>query len=132
MSIEEAQKKLELAKKQLERVQVASWEPEDHEEAINWAFYAYENGVVAAAEAAGIPWKRTHVSKAEVARELVEKNFLSSDVSGEIPRLNELRKEVQYGEPSEEMKNEDLEDLAGALEEFINEVEGLVGQAEEA
>lgn len=43
----EARKKLELARSQLERVQVASWSPPDPVEAVTWAFYAYENAVVA-------------------------------------------------------------------------------------
>ncbi len=40
MALEEAREKLALAKSQLHRVQVASRDPEDAEEAVNWAFYA--------------------------------------------------------------------------------------------
>lgn len=69
MSLKEARSKLVLAQGQLERVQNAAY-IEDRVEAVTWAFYAYENAVVAAAERAGIGWQKTHPSKIQAAAEL--------------------------------------------------------------
>ncbi len=126
MGEKEARYHLERAKKQLERVQTAICEPEDREEAVTWAFYAYENAVVAAAEKKGIKWVKTHPSKVEVAGKLNSLGILSVDVGTHIQHLNELRKDVQYGEPGEELEEMDLEDLASELENFINEVDSVI------
>jgi hypothetical protein len=40
--------------------------------------------------------------------------------------LNELRKDVSYGEPGGELSDVDLEDLVSELETFLDEVEELV------
>lgn len=128
MTEKKAQHHLNLAKKQLERVQTASWDPQDAEEAVTWAFYAYENAVVAAAEAKGLVWEKKHPSKVAVAGKLCAKGILSSDVGPTIERLNELRKDVQYGEPGPELQDEDLEDLATDLENIVDEVEAIVKQ----
>ena len=45
MGTTDAQEALTRARKQLERVQAAVWEPPDPEEAVTWAFYAYENAL---------------------------------------------------------------------------------------
>ena len=128
MGEEEACMHLALAKKHLGRVQTASWdpEPEDLEEGVAWAFYAYENAVVAAAEKLGMGWQKTHSSKVRLAGKLHAKGILSVDVGSEIERLNELRKDVQYGEPGSELLEVDLEDLAIQLENFIDEVESVI------
>ncbi len=121
MTDAEAESKLALARDQLQRVQVASREPEDPEDAVVWAFYAYENAVVAAAEKAGIAWERNHPSKRQAARDLHAAAHVSMDISDELDRLNELRKDITYGEPGSDLKDEDLEDLAIGLETFIDE-----------
>jgi len=126
MGLNEARAKLRLAKKHLGRVQTAYWDPKDPEGAVTWAFYAYENAVVAAAEAIGLPWKKTHPSKVEVAGLLHQRGMLSLDVGEKIALLNELRKDVEYGEPGPSLEEVDLEDLSTELEEFIEEVERLV------
>lgn len=126
MGLAEARVKLSLAKKQLGRVRAAISDLKDPEEAVTWAFYAYENAVVAAAEAAGLPWKKTHPSKAEVAGSLHKRGMVSLDVGGRIARLNELRKDVQYGESGPSIEEIDLEALTTELERFIQEVERLV------
>ena len=126
MSNSEAVAKLKLAQEQLERVQTASWEPEDPEDAVIWAFYAYENAVVAAAEKAGIAWAKNHPAKQQAARDLHAAGHVSTDISDELDRLNELRKDVTYGEPGGDLKDENLEDLASELEAFIDDVARFV------
>ncbi|MDP2920251.1 MAG: HEPN domain-containing protein [Dehalococcoidia bacterium] len=122
----EAERHLKLAKEQLERVQTASWEPQEPEVAVIWSFYAYENGVVAIAEKLGIKWEKTHASKVTIATRLYKTGKLSVDVGPTIAELNELRKDVQYGEPGPELQAIDMEDLATSLENFITEVENVV------
>jgi uncharacterized protein YutE (UPF0331/DUF86 family) len=125
MTIKEARSKLKLAKSQLERVCAAA-SAEDPEEAVTWAFYAYENAVVAVAEKEQMPWKKTHISKQDVAATLHRRHVLSRDVSDTLSDLNELRKDVAYGEVGQDLEAVDLEDLCVELEEFVNEVADLV------
>lgn len=132
MTEKKAQHHLKLAKKQLERVQTAIWDPQDAEEAVTWAFYAYENAVVAIAEKLGMPWLKTHPSKVEVAGKVHAQGKLSVDAGPQIERLNELRKDVQYGEPGPELEAVDLEDLAIDLENFIDEVESVINSNPDA
>lgn len=127
----EARKKLELARSQLERVQVASWSPPDPVEAVTWAFYAYENAVVAVSEAKGVPWTKNHAEKARLAHRLVELGILQMDVEERLITLNELRKDVAYGEPGFELQQVDLEDLSSELENFADEVERVIEAEEE-
>ncbi|MCY4376108.1 MAG: hypothetical protein OXC31_20325, partial [Spirochaetaceae bacterium] len=70
MGVAEAKPHIVRARRQLERVQVAAWDPVDAEEAVTWAFYAYENCVVALAEMHDRKWKKNHREKAELARRL--------------------------------------------------------------
>jgi hypothetical protein len=124
----EAKHHLNVARKQLQRVQTASWDPddEDREIAVTWGFYADENGVVAVVEKANISWKRTHWDKLDRADEIHRKGFVSIDVRERLEELNELRKDVQYGEAGLDLKQYDLEDLASDLESFLDEVEKFV------
>ncbi len=110
-------------RKQLERVQTAAWDPADAVEAVTFAFYAYENGIVAVAEAKGIAWTKNHPDKAKVARQLVSRGILKTDVHDLLVKLNDLRKDVAYGEPGQDLEQLDLEDLATDLERFLDEVE---------
>jgi uncharacterized protein YutE (UPF0331/DUF86 family) len=125
VSLKEARSKLELARSQLKRVHDAVT-IEDPEEAVTWAFYAYENAVVAAAEKERMPWKKTHISKQDVAEKLHRRRVLSRDVSDTLRDLNELRKDVVYGEVGEDLEAVDLEDLEIELEQFIDEVAELI------
>ncbi|TET41931.1 MAG: hypothetical protein E3J66_04580 [Dehalococcoidia bacterium] len=131
MGKEEARAKLRLAKKQLERVQIACWDPKDAEEAVTWAFYAYENAVIAVVEKQGMQWQKTHPSKVNLASQLHAQGILSIDVGTKIELFNELRKDVQYGEPGPELESVDLDDLAIELENFIGEVENVITSNDE-
>ena len=126
MSQAEADKKLRRAQSQLSRVQTAIWEPEDREEAVTWAFYAYENGVVAVAEKANMKWKKTHWDKLDIADQIRSNGYVPVNVRDRLDELNELRKDVQYDEPGPDLAALDLEDLATELEEFLGYVETFV------
>ena len=132
MSIQEAQRQIGVAKKQLDRVQAASWEPtdDDREVAATWAFYAYENCVVAVAEALDRPWQKIHQRKADLARALYKDGILSRDLGETLEDLNEIRKNVQYGEPGLELLDLDLAELASELEAFYDEAVQIIKKAD--
>ena len=127
MGIEEARQHLDRARRHLERVQVFSWDPEDAEQAVTWAFYAYENCIAALAERHSQKWTKHHREKAELARKLHEEGLISRDIGDELEELNALRKDVAYGEPGPDIQERDLEDLAIELEQFIDEIDSRIG-----
>ena len=92
----------------MERAQTDSWDPSDSASCITNSFYAYENLVVAVAEAHNIVWVKNHYRKADLAKELAEKKLVTRDLHDELLRLNDLRKDVSYGEPGSELRDEDL------------------------
>jgi hypothetical protein len=126
-----ARKALNIATRHLERVQTAWWEPADAVEAVTFAFYAYENAIVAIAELNGRRWTKNHYEKAELAHQLSEEGLLTTDVSDRLREFNDLRKDVAYDEPGPELAQLDLEGVATELERFIDEVTALV-EAREA
>jgi uncharacterized protein (UPF0332 family) len=126
MSLDKARKALKRAKAQYDKAAVGAWEPAEPGDAVMWAFYAYENAVIAVAELKGIPWEKNHARKAALARELHATGILRTDVSERLRDLNELRKDVAYDEPGPELSELNLEDLIADLETFIGEVEGLI------
>ena len=129
MAIDEARQHIARARRQLERVQVAAWDPDDPEEAVTWAFYAYENCVAALAERFGRKWTKNHREKADLARWLHTEGLISRDIGDELEELNSLRKDVAYDEPRPELQERDLEDLAIELKEFIDEVDSQIGSS---
>ena len=126
MGVAEAVPHIARAQRQLERVQVAAWDPPDAEQAVTWAFYAYENCVVALAELHDRKWKKNHREKAELARHLYADGLVSRDVGDTLEELNRLRMDVAYDEPGPELQETDLEALADGLETFLNEIASLV------
>jgi uncharacterized protein (UPF0332 family) len=126
MSLEEARKALKRTKAQYDKAAMHAWEPAEPGDAVMWAFYAYENAVIAVAELKGIPWEKNHAKKAALARELHAKGILRTDVSERLSELNKLRKDVAYDEPGPELSDLNLEGLIADLEAFIDEVEGVI------
>ena len=82
--------------------------------------------MVAAAYALSIPWKKRHPSKVAIARRLFEGGHVSKDIGDELERLNELRKDVQYGDPGLELLEVDLYALSVELEQYVDEVAALL------
>ena len=126
MGLREARAALRRAHSQLERVQVAWLNPPDPVEAVTFAFYAYENAIVAVAEAKGAKWTKNHAEKARLAGRLFSDGILSTDIEDRLIQLNTLRKDVAYGDPGPELQELVLEELAAELEQFLEEVVGAV------
>lgn len=112
MSLRGARKAINIAQRHLERVQVAWYEPPDPVEAVTFAFYAYENAIVAVAELHGRRWTKNHYEKAELAHQLFQEGLISVDVSDRLREFNDLRKDVAYDEPGPELARLDLENVA--------------------
>ena len=130
--LKEARAHLARAEDQFDRASVDSWDPPDPAECVTKSFYAYENGLVAAATALGASWTKKHYEKAAIAKRLFEENKLKTDVSDRLVKLNELRKDISYGDPGEDDLSEvDLEELVSELELFLREVRELVTSIEE-
>lgn len=128
--LKEARELFDLATGQLDEAQSAWWEPAEPAKCITNTFYAYENAVTVAMLVAGRRRTRKHYEKAEIAKKLVEGKILATDVSDRLINLNEVRKDVQYGEPGFEMRQMDLEDLVAQLESFMEEVRALLDNQE--
>src|SRR5437763_1637728 len=109
MSLDEARNHLDLAREQWDHACTDSWEPEEPASCVTNVFYAYENLIVAAAEAKDLPWAKNHYKKAELAKRLHRDGTLKRDVSDDLLRFNDLRKDVSYGEPGMELLNANLE-----------------------
>ena len=69
--------------------------------------------------------------KGRARKEVVRSNKLKTDVSDRLVELNELRKDVSYGDPGEQLMEVDLEDLVSDLESFLDEVAELISSEEE-
>ena len=119
MSLELAQECIVRARCQLERVQTAAFDP-DPESAVLWAFYAYENCLVAVAEMHEREWEKNHFQKARLAREFYNEGLVARDIGDFMEELNRMRKDAAYHELEDEI---DLEDLSSGLEQYIQDIE---------
>lgn len=131
MNLTNARDHLNLAQKQWDSAATDSWEPAEPESCVSSVFYAYENVVVALAEAFGISWKKTHPSKVDIAGQLAKDGKVSKDISQLLVRLNVLRKDISYGEPGSSLLSEDLETLVSDLESMISEADAMISKLEE-
>jgi hypothetical protein len=106
--------------------------PTNAADCVSKSFYGYEHAVVAAAIALKLPWKRTHPDKQRVAAKLASAGKVTTDISALLADLDKLRKDVSYDEPGPELQGLDLEDLISGLETFLEEVERIIQDAEDA
>lgn len=119
-------KRLELAREQLAKVQVAWLDPTDWSDLTTWGMHAIENAAMAAADHVGIPWKKTHWDKASVGTQLHQNHGLP-DIAQLLEELNELRKGFNYGEltikPTMAAKDiaQEVEDYIDAVAEFLED-----------
>src|SRR5437764_1268647 len=121
MDLDAARDHLELAQEQWEKASTAWWEPADPASCVTNAFYAYENLVVAVAEAHGRKWEPSHYKKAALAGEFFKEKILATDVSERVLKMNDLRKDVSYGESGFDLATADLEEIVGDLGQFVTE-----------
>ena len=129
--LKEANALLARARNQWNGAAVDSWSPQEPADCVTKCFYSYENALVAAATALGTAWTKKHYEKADLAKRLFEQNKLKTDIGDVLVNLNELRKDISYGEPGDELSQVDLEDLVSELERFLDEVSELVTNLEE-
>ncbi len=129
--IKEARELLDHARDQWDSASTDAWEPAEPADCVTKCFYAYENALMAAVLATGGSRTTKHWEKAKLAEQLRKRGKLKTDVSHRLTELNELRKDVSYGEPGYELQQVDLEDLVSELERFLDEVEGVVKAAED-
>jgi len=113
--------RIELAKRELGKAQVAAIDPVDWLDIAVFSFYALENAVVAAADLEGVSWKRSHDSKVEISEVLRDRLGLP-DVADLLRDLNELRKSESYGEVKPP-QSRSAEDIVTEVEEYVLEVE---------
>jgi hypothetical protein len=120
-----AEKQLELARKHFAKVQAArKATPIDWSDLTVYGLYALEAAVLAAALSLGLPVKRTHWDKRDIAQRLHGSHRLP-DVSTLLDQLNEARKAVAYGDvafPS----SLDAASVARAIESYISACETLL------
>jgi len=115
--------RLQLARDQLTRVQAAAIHPVDWAELYNWAFYGFENAVVAAAASVGMSWERDHRKKAQLSVRL-HAQYELPDVEQLLGDLKVLKENVTYGE-ARPAADYSAEDVATALERYVEAVERL-------
>jgi hypothetical protein len=74
--------------------------------------------------------RRKSTTRSGPCGETIEENRLKTDVSDRLVKLNELRKDVSYGDPGEELSEVNLEDLVSDLDLFLGEVDELMRNIE--
>lgn len=116
-------RKLELAKRHLERVQSAWTEPTDWDDLSLYGFYCLEAAVEAAALQLGLRTSKKHWEKADLAEDIHKRAGLP-DIGDLLRDLNEARKAAAYGDM--ERPDLDAEDIAYQIEEYVNAVEALI------
>ena len=125
-----ARKQLVLAEKQWDQAAVAWWEPTDASGCVSNCFYSFENAIVACAIALRIRWTKNHLHKAQIAEQLAQQGHVTQDVSDLLGSLNEIRKDISYGEPGPDLSAIDLEDLLSELETYIADVKQTIDKLE--
>ena len=124
--LESANSFLRRAKEQYDEAAVDSWEPKQPADCVTNCFYSYGNAISAAAAAVGLNIPNNHYDKAKLARLLFKQEHVSTDIHDLLLELNELRKNVSYGEPGPELSEANLEDLLADLEHYLEDVEKLL------
>ena len=122
-----AREALEVARRHLEKVDDAWWEPDWADLAL-YGFYCLEACVVGAALHLGLPpTERNHPAKVEQARQLAAVHGLP-DVDDLLVELNDRRKFEAYGDielPEEE--DLDAQDMAAEVRAYFEAVEAVLG-----
>lgn len=118
-----AVEKLALAKRHLERVQVAWDEPTDWDDLSLYGFYALEAAVDAACNHLRITATKSHPSRVDAAVELARDHGLA-DISELLRDLNDARKSVAYGDIGLPQLN--AEETATDIETYIDAVRDLI------
>lgn len=114
--------KLELAEKQLARVQMA-WDPPDWADLSHYGFHALENAVDTACVHLRMAIQKTHPARQAAAGQLSRLHGFD-DVSGLLHDLNETRKSESYGDVA--APELDPGDTASQIETYVEAVRTLL------
>lgn len=125
--MEKGSRKLELAKRHLERVLVAWTEPTDWDDLSLYGFYCLEAAVEAAALHFGLRTSKKHWEKVDLAEDLHTKRGLP-DIGDLLRDLNDARKAAAYGDM--DRPDLDAEDIASQIEEYVNAVTAIIAAEE--
>ena len=120
-----ANDKLTLAKRHLERVLVAWYDPTDWADLSIYGFYALEAAVDAACLHVGVATSRLHPARAEAAAALASSHGLPN-VADLLRDLNEARKYQSYGDV--EAPELSAEEIAAEVEAYVDSVATLLGK----
>ena len=120
-----ADDKLTLARRHLERVQVAWCDPTDWADLSIYGFYALEAAVDAACLHVGFNTARRHPARAKAAAALASRHGLP-DVSELLRDLNEVRKHQSYGDV--DAPELSAEETAATVEAYVGSVAALIVQ----
>lgn len=119
-----SKEKLELARRHLEKVRVAWYDPTDWDDLSLYGFYCLEAAVEAAALHFGLSLSKKHWDKVHLAEVLRTQNGLP-DVAGLLRDLNDARKSAAYGDVPRPQLN--AEDVASEIEDYVEAVEVILG-----
>lgn len=119
-----AQDKLELARRHLNRVQAAWDTPTDWDDLSLYGFFCLEAAIEAAAIKVGMTTSKKHWEKVDIAIELHMKHGLPN-VKQLLRDLNNARKAAAYGDiPAPDLN---AEDVAIEIEQYVDAVGQLLG-----
>jgi hypothetical protein len=118
-----AQAHLDLAKRHLEKVQVAWDEPTDWADLAIYGFYCLEQAVMAAAVEYGLRGRRQHHDRVQLANRLHKSKGLP-DVGKLLTDLHNAQKYASYGDVSP--PHLVAEDVARTIEEYVEAVIKIV------
>jgi hypothetical protein len=121
-------RKLQLARRHLERVLAAWTEPTDWDDLSLYGFYCLEAAVEAAALCVGLPTSKRHWEKVDVAGELHRRKGLP-DITELLRDLNDARKAAAYGDVAR--PDLDAEDIAADIEKYVGSVAALLAEGSE-
>lgn len=111
--------KAQLAREHLERAQPAV-ETGQYTEAVTWLFASLEAAIAAIAEQHGVVIEPKHWQKAEIARQLYEREALPADFAPVLRTLNDARKEAIYEGEEPDLDGQSLEDIAAEVESVVD------------
>lgn len=116
-------RKLELAKRHLERVQEAWTDPTDWDDLSLYGFYCLEAAVEAAALHFGLSTSKKHWEKVDLANHLHKKEGLP-DIGDVLNDLNDARKAAAYGDM--DRPDLDAEEIASQIEVYVDAVAAII------
>ena len=119
-------RKLELARRHLDRVLEAWTEPTDWDDLSLYGFYCLEAAVEAAALHFGLRTSTKHWEKVDLAEALHKRNGLP-DIEELLRDLNDARKAAAYGDM--ERPDLDPEGLACQIEQYVDAVAAVIAPA---